>query len=123
MTTDINNLYNQHIRTHLVEHHRNFALPYYTLQLRAPDLSCQECYPLPQTSDRIFAQTPFGRFWYWYSGTYSADSYTSQTIGNFGHMIATRDPTTICACVRNIIFSYQHQTNLDNSREIALALL
>ena len=123
MTTDINELYNRHIRNHLVEHHRNSALPYHTLQLRAPDLSCQECYPPPRTSDRIFARTPFGRFWHWYSGTYSADTYTSQTTGNFGHLTTTRDPTTIRTCVRDIIFSCRYQTELDNPREIALAIL
>ena len=96
---------------------------YHTLQLRAPDLSCQECYPPPRTSDRIFVRTPFGRFWHWYSGTYSADSYTSQTTSNFSRLTTTRDPTTIRTCVRDIIFSCRYQTELDNPREIALAIL
>src|SRR5260363_328423 len=106
MTTDINKLYNRHIRNHLAEHYQNPALSFSSLQLSAPDLSCQECYPPPRTSGRIFSQTPFGRFWHWYSEIYHTDTYSGQTTSNFAHLTATRDSFTICACIRDIIFSY-----------------
>ena len=36
MTTDINELYNRHIRNHLAEHYQNSALLFSSLQLSAP---------------------------------------------------------------------------------------
>src|SRR5260364_70978 len=123
MTTDINELYNRHIRNHLAEHYQKPSLPFSTLQLSAPDLSCLECYHPPRTSGRIFLQTSFGRFWRWYSGTYHADTYSGQTTSNFARLTSTRDSSTIRACIRDIIFSCHYQVDIVNPGEIALAIL
>src|SRR5260364_93231 len=123
MTTDINELYNRHIRNHLAEHYQKPSLPFSTLQLSAPDLSCLECYPPPRTSGRIFFQTSFRRFWRWYSGTYHADTYSGQTTSNFARLTSTRDSSTIRACIRDIIFSCRYQVDIVNPGEIALAIL